>query len=32
MRFSPLLLLVVLAAWSAIPLVIAAGAFKRREA
>ena len=32
MRFSPLLLLAVLAAWAAIPLAIAAGIFKRREA
>jgi Cu-processing system permease protein len=31
-RFSPLILLVVLAAWSAIPLAIAIGVFKRREA
>ena len=32
MRFSPLLLLAVLAAWAAIPLAIAAGVFRRREA
>lgn len=31
-RFSPVALLVVLAAWSAIPLAIAAGFFKRRNA
>jgi len=31
-RFSPLILLVVLAAWSAIPLAVAVGVFKRREA
>jgi Cu-processing system permease protein len=31
-RFSPLILLVVLAAWSAIPLAVAIGVFKRREA
>ena len=30
--FSPVLLLAVLAAWAAIPLAIAAGIFKRREA
>ena len=30
-RFSPLVLLVVLAAWSAVPLGIAMGVFKRRE-
>ena len=31
-RFSPLVLLVVLAAWSVVPLGIAAAVFKRREA
>jgi hypothetical protein len=31
-RFSPLVLLVVLAAWPAVPLGIATAAFKRREA
>jgi Cu-processing system permease protein len=30
-RFSPLVLLVVLAAWSAVPLGIATGVFKRRQ-
>ena len=30
-RFSPLVLLVVLTAWSAVPLGIATGVFKRRQ-
>jgi Cu-processing system permease protein len=31
-RFSPIVLIIVLAAWSAVPLSIAMGVFKRREA